>query len=765
MNNKKNTANDDVGMKRRMAFVITVLSCCFVFLIIVLANISIVNHEKYSSIALNQQLRDTVIAADRGTIYDRNMNILAESAPVWTVAISPNEIKDDEDRNAIADAMVKYLDVEKQFVMDKFQEDTFYSIIKLKVDQPIVDDLREHLSNEGLRGVSFNEDTKRYYPYGNFLAQVLGFVGTDNYGLSGIEAYYDDYLSGVSGRVVSAKNALGSDMDYEYETVHDAQKGNDLILTIDEMIQHYLESALETAVKEHQVKNRASGIIMNVKTGEILAMATKGDFDPNDPFYIFDDAVRAEIEAITDEEQRSAATSQAQQLQWNNKAILELYEPGSVFKAVTASAALETGSATIENTYYCSGAYQVIPSVSIGCAFTEGHGTLDFQGALVHSCNPSFIQMGIDMGSENFYDYFRAFGLTEKTGIDLPGEASSLYYGEDEYGIVQLASSAFGQSNAITPIQMLTAFSAVVNGGYLVTPHVVKEIVDVDGNVVESFGTEVKRQVISAETSEIMTGLLQQVVNLSGGKNAYVAGYRLGGKSGTSQKLGGEEGVYVASFAVVAPTDDPEIACLILLDETDSYSIYGSTLVGPIIASVMSNTLSYLGVEPIYTEEEIQNTDVSVPDVEGRSLSSAYAWLNSVGLSYFVVGEGTSVVRQFPEPWQATPRSSSVILYTEEIAEESIVEVPNVAGMSIADATQTLQTLNLNIKILGPVSDLAVAVAQNYQPETSVPVGTVITVDFVDRQTGDEAIQDDVVEAPLQQDDQTDEPTDDQQIE
>ncbi len=739
MSNKRNNVNDEIGMKRRIAFVITVLSGCFIFLIFVLFNISVVGYERYSSLALSQQLRDTVIAADRGTIYDRNMNVLAESAPVWTVAISPLEIEV-EQREAVATAMEMFLEVDKQTVLEKCEENTYYSIIKLKVDQPVVDQLRAYISEQGLRGIAFNEDTKRYYPYGNFLAQVLGFVGTDNYGLSGIEAYYDDYLSGVSGRVVSAKNALGRDMDYEYETVYDAQKGNNLILTVDEMIQHYLESALETAVKEHKVKNRASGIIMNVNTGEILAMATKGDFDPNEPFYIFDDETRAQIEEITDSEERAAATSQAQQLQWNNKAILELYEPGSVFKAVTASAALETGNATLNNTYHCSGEYHVTGDVSISCANLDGHGTLDFQGALVNSCNPAFIQMGIDMGVENFYNYFRAFGLTEKTGIDLPGEASSIYYRESEYGIVQLASSSFGQSNAITPIQMITAFSAVVNGGYLIEPHIVKEIVDDDGNVIESFGTEVKRQVISAETSETMTGLLQEVINLAGGKNAYVAGYRLGGKSGTSQKLGGEEGVYVASFSVVAPADDPEIACLILFDETDSYSIYGTTLVGPVIASVMSNTLSYLGVEPVYTEDEIQNVDVSVPNVEGYSLTAAYSRLNSVGLSYFVVGEGTEVLRQFPEAWQATPRSSSVILYTEEIEEEQIVEVPNVLGLTITEATDLLKEFNLNIKMLGPVSDQAIAVSQDYQAEFSVPVGTVVTVEFVDTTTQDDAV-------------------------
>ncbi len=725
-----------VGMKRRSVVVVSAMALMFVALVGVLGYISLIKHDEYSSIATSQQLRDTPIAANRGTIYDTNMNVLAESATVWTVALSPMSI-DEEDIDTIAGGLSRILGVDRQTVVDKCGESTYYSIVQRKVDQPVADEIRAWMDEEDIGGITFTEDTKRYYPYGNFCAQVLGFVGTDNYGLSGLEAYYDSVLAGTAGRVISAKNAVGSDMYYEYETVYDAEDGNSLVLTIDEVIQHYLESALETAVEEHNVENRAAGIVMNVNTGEIYAMATKGDFDPNEPLTIYDDDILTSLASITDEDAYYDALSAAQQLQWNNKAVSEIYEPGSVFKSLTASMALESGACSLEDTYYCSGSYQVIPSVTMNCANRNGHGLEDFAQALVNSCNPAFIQIGQSIGSETFFNFFKAFGLTEKTGIDLPGESGSSYYTADGLGVVELASCSYGQSNAITPIQMITAFSAVVNGGYLVQPHVVKEIIDPDGNIVESFGTEVVRQVISEETSDTMRLLLERVVSEANGRNAYVAGYRIGGKSGTSQKLGGEEGVYIASFCAFAPVDDPEVAVLILLDEANSYSIYGSTLVGPIVASVMSEILPYIGVEASYTDEDQQVSEVAVPYVTEASLTQAYSQLQMRGLTYEVMGDGTTVTGQFPGAGTALPEGSKVVLYTDEGYEPWMVEVPDLSGRTADSAKALLSARGLNIRVEGSVSGRATAVSQNIDSGVSVEAGSIITVTFVDNTLSD----------------------------
>ncbi|MEG2633975.1 MAG: penicillin-binding transpeptidase domain-containing protein, partial [Oscillospiraceae bacterium] len=532
--NNNGQAYVNKNFKQRMLITVGLIVCGFSIVIVSLANISLVNHDKYSSMASGQQLRDTVVSAPRGTIYDANMNVLAQSATVWTVALSPMDIEE-EDFDTIARGLSEILEMDYQTIYDKCFDKTYYSIVKRKVDQPVVDRIRQFMIDEKVGGISFTEDSKRYYPYGNFLAQALGFVGTDNQGLSGLEAYYNEELSGTSGRILTAKNAVGGDMYYEYETRYEPESGNSLVLTVDEVIQHYLEKNLEAAVKEHHVQKQAAGIVMNVKTGEILAMAVKPDFDPNEPLTLFDEALAAQVEAFAGTDEYNTKLGLAQQFQWRNKAISDTYEPGSVFKVVTASTALETGACTLESTFYCNGSVKVGPHI-MHCA-SSGHGQETFVNAVINSCNPAFIDIGQRIGAGNFSKYFRAFGLTEKTGIDLPGEASSIYVPESSMGIVELSSCAYGQSNSITPIQLITAVSAAVNGGYLVQPHMVKQIIDSDGNIVRSFDTEVKRQVISAETSKLMAEIMEQVVLHANGQNSYVAGFRIGGKSGTSQKL------------------------------------------------------------------------------------------------------------------------------------------------------------------------------------------------------------------------------------
>ncbi len=723
------------SIKTRMLITVGVIVCGFCLVVIKLVSVSLIQHNELARVAIQQQLRDTVIAAPRGTIYDANMNELAVSAPCWKVALSPKDLEP-EDYEKVADFLAPLLEVDKEIILEKCHENSYYSIVKRKVDRVIIEQIEQFKIDNDIIGINFPVDSKRYYPYGNFLAQVLGFVGDDNQGLSGLESYYESTLSGTPGRSVTAKNAVGSDLYYDYETVYEAIPGNSLVLTIDDVIQFYLEKHLASAVKEHNIGNRACGIVMNVKTGEILGMATKGDFDPNNPFYIYDDEERARLEAITDRDEYLSELEIARQLQWRNKAVADLYEPGSVFKVVTASTALETGACGLNDTFYCGGSFQVIPSVRMNCANGNGHGSETFVQAVINSCNPAFIQIGQRIGAKDFYKYCKAFGLDEKTGIDIPGEAQSDIY-DDTMSIVSLASCSFGQSNAITPIQMITAVSAAVNGGYLVQPHVVKQIVDADQNIVQNFDYAPKRQVISKETSELMCEILEQVVMNANGRNAYVAGFRIGGKSGTSQKLTKGNDFYIASFCAIAPADDPEIAVLIMLDEPhSSVSIYGGVLAAPVVAAIMSEVLPYIGVDPVYSGDELERMDIPTPHILDYSLTNAYAALQKVGLRYQIIGDGTTVVDQFPKAGQSIPRGSSVIIYTEEV-ERRMAVVPDVSNLSLSAARSALQAVGLNIRTSGATSSGSTAIGQSVVAGQSVPVGSVVEVEFISNAIND----------------------------
>lgn len=716
------------GIKKRMLITVGIIVCGFCVLILNLINISIINHGRYSDLAISQQLRDTVIRAPRGTIYDTNMNVLAESMTAWEVSLSPKDITE-ENYEKIAAKLSEVLGVKYDLVLEKCGESTYYARIKRQVEQPQVDLIRKWMKDEKVKGISFIVDSKRYYRYNNFCAQVLGFVGVDNQGLSGLEAYYDKTLTGTPGRTVSAKTALGGDMYDEYNAYYEPTPGNSLVLTIDEVIQHYLEKSLENALVEHHVSERVTGIVMNVNTGEILAMATKGDFNPNDPFTIFDAKERERIAAIADPEEQAAALYAAQQYQWRNKAISDAYEPGSTFKIVTASAALESGACTLSSSFYCNGALQVGTHI-MHCANRTGHGAENFAQALANSCNPAFIEIGRLIGPEQFYNYFKAFGLTERTGIDLPGEGTSMFYEAKDLGVVELASCSYGQSLSITPLQMITAACAAVNGGYLVQPHVVRQIVDSSNNIIESYDYAAKRQVISAETSKTMAALLENVVETSG-RNAYVAGFRIGGKSGTAQKLGKGTGNYVAGFCGFAPADNPEIAMIVLFDEAHSYSIYGGTLVGPVIGTLMSEVLPYLGISPVYTTDELAYADVATPLVEGNYVTQATSQLQQMGLYPEVVGSGTTVVKQFPLQGQSIPKGSKVILYTDPDPQQRVVTMPDITGRSVETVRSILSAMNLNLRVTGSNAYGAVAVHQSAPEGQQLAAGSVVTVEFV----------------------------------
>jgi len=695
--------------------------------------------EDYREKATQQQLRDSTIAAKRGTIYDSNMNVLAQSATVWTAYLSPVYIDDDEEANLIADALSEILGVDRETVYEKTKKNTYYEYIKRKIEKDKADEIRTFCSENDISAIGLDEDTKRYYPHNNLASTVIGFTGTDNQGLTGIEAYYDSYLKGTDGRVVSAKNAWGTDMPFEYEKRIEAVDGNSLVLTIDQNIQYYVDKHLETAVKEQKVNNRAASIVMDVKTGEILAMSTKGDFDLNSPFTIYDSVLAEKVAQLSGDE-KTAELAKLQNQQWRNKVISDPYEPGSVFKIITAAAALEEGVVKDGETFTCTGAYRV-GDRSIHCWKTSGHGSETFSDGIKNSCNPVFMTVGGRLGGSLFYKYLQAFGLTDKTGIDLPGEATSITHSEATLqNAVNLASSSMGQSFKITPIQIITAVSAAVNGGNLVTPHVVKQILDSDGSVIENIDAQVKRQVISEETSAKLSLMLEKVVSEGTGKNAYIMGYRIGGKTGTSEKLDkvyaeGEKEDYIMSFLGFAPADDPQVACIVIIDEPRAGEVYGSAVAAPVCGSILGDVLPYLGIEPEYTAEELEKVNVTVPNIIGKTAHMGEATLQKYGLHGTIVGNGDRVIKQVPASGESVPRGGKVVIYTEEDTQQKTVTVPNLIGLTAQEVNIRLNALGLNAKITGGGIDQSGCLSskQSIAEGTEVPIGTVIEITFLSK--------------------------------
>ena len=692
----------------------------------------------YQKKATMQQLQDTEISAKRGDIYDRNMEVLATSATAYTVYITPQDIKDDDTAKLLAKGLSELLDVEYDKVYSATKKTTYYEKIKTKVDQALANKVRTFISENKLGAiVGLDEGSKRYYPNDNLASTILGFVGADNQGLNGLESYYDDMLKGVPGRVIAAKNATGADMPFSYEKVVDAQTGNSLVLTIDSYIQYVAEKYLEEAVSQYSCNERGCVIVMDPKTGEIYAMATKPDYNPNTPFTIYDAKTAEAIEELTGDE-RTKAISDAQQKQWRNKAICDTYEPGSVFKIVTGSAAYEESKISKNSTFNCSGKIN-IAGTTYNCHKHSGHGHQNLAGAFQNSCNPAFIQIGQMLGTELFFKYFQAYGLTEKTGIDLPGEASTVagvsYHDISTMSIVDLASESFGQGFNVTPIQLATAVCASVNGGYLVKPHVVKKVVDSEGNTVKKIEKTVKHQVISAETSKAICSFLEGVVTEGSGKNSYVAGYRVGGKTGTSQKLAqsNADGVkrLVASFCGVAPCDEAQLVCLVVLDEPNAPVVYGGTLAAPVAGKIFADVLPYLGVEAIYTEEELKNIDIAVPSAVGKQIEEAKRLFESSGISVKTVGNGEKVVRQLPSAGHLISRGGTVVLYTDDI-ENTKVTVPDFSGYSISGANSLASQHQLNITLSGVTGENsgATAYSQSIAPGEKVDMGTIITVSF-----------------------------------
>ncbi len=738
-------------LKRMMIIMVVIIFATVSITGFRLINIMLVHGDEYQSKASAQQLHDAYIAAERGNIYDANMNVLAKSATVWTVYVTPNDLNslDDDEKTKVKEIistnLADILGLEKSNVMSKLEKTSRYYVeIKKKVSEADANKVREFIkSNADLKlsnYIGIDEATTRYYSE-NIASTVLGFVGDDNQGLSGLELTYEEELTGVSGRVVAAKNANGADMPFSYEKVVDAQPGNSLVLTIDSYIQYVAEKHLETAIVNNKVAERGACLIMNVNTGAVLAMATKGDFDCNNPFTLSasDMATVNELEG----DERNTKLAELRNRQWRNKTISDAYEPGSVFKVITAAIGIEEGYANMNTSCNCPG-YIVIAGQRYSCHKKIGHGTQNLTQATQNSCNPFFISLGQSIGANTFSKYFKAFGFTEKTGIDLVGEASSQYHSEDKMGPTELASTSFGQTFKVTPIQLLTAISAAVNGGKLVQPYIVDKIIDADNNIIKTTQTVVKRQVISEATSKKVCELMEAVVDGGGGQNAYVPGYRIGGKTGTSQKVSemlatGERGLYVASFCGVAPIDDPEIAILFILDEPHGDQYYGGTISAPPGGQILAEILPYLGYEPQYSEKELATLAKTVPNVKGKSISAAENLITKEGLTFKVIGNGDKVAKQLPEGGSMVLGGGVVLLYTEENAEQQKTTVPWLVGYTLSQVNALAAQYGINVYFKGNINSESAVVSylQSIPENTEVVKGTVVEVYFRSNETGD----------------------------
>lgn len=715
--------------------------------------------------ANQQQMNSTIIPAKRGNIYDRNGNTLAQSATVWNVVISPNAIHQADDNLKEGDTpMAQKVATHLSNILDgvtysdvlKLTEDStrYYEIVKKRITRPVLEEILEAEKAYSLKGIDFEESTRRFYPYGSFASTVIGFCN-DEGGAYGIEAYYNKRLAGTPGRVLSARNAVGNEMDNNYKEHIPAEDGQSLVLTIDEVVQHYLEKALDTALIAHNPAKRISGIVMDVNTGEILAMATKEDFDPNSFNEVNNVKALERLEGLSGEEYEEQLSKERFN-QWRNKAVSDPYEPGSVFKLVTLASAIESGHAKDTDSFYCNGVLEVA-NRSIHCWKTSGHGQETLTDILVNSCNPGFMTLGQRMGAETFSKYFEAFGLTEKTGIDIPGEADSIYHRVDKMGIVELSSSSFGQTFKVTPIQMITADVATINGGYLLKPFVVKQVLDAQGNVVESYDRTVRRQVISNETSKMVASMAEKVVSEGSGNGAYVAGYRVGGKTGTSQKLDqldeyGQVTDHVLSFFGFAPADDPKVAVLVLIDEPELKSAYGSVIAAPVVGAIMSDILPYMDIEPKYTEEELEKREIYVKDVVGQKPHEAQSIMANAGLQGRLMGNGAEVIRQVPSAGAPVPKGSTVILYTDQETETPMMEVPDVVGCSGTEANKRIVSSRLNLRIVGADIDAegTVAVSQSVEPGEMLEMGSVITVNFINQNAAEDLTNSDEPVVPTE---------------
>ena len=705
-----------------------------------LAFLQVVKGESLSQKAVEQQLHDTEISAKRGTIYDRTGKVLAQSASVWRVVMAPANFKTDEQREYVAKNLSKILDLDYDEVLKETKENSYYVSVKRKIETKernkilkLQDTLSEKYKLENV--IQLLDDYKRYYPYNELASSVIGFTGEDDQGLEGLEYQYNKYLSGTSGRLISARNSQGVDMPFAYEQSVDAKDGNNLVLTIDETVQAVVEKYMQQNIITNKVYNRGCAIMMDVTNGEIIAMATVGGYDLNEPYTIADETKQKEIKAITDKKKKNKAYNEALAEQWRNKAISDTYYPGSVFKIITSAMALEEGVVNADtSTFNCTGSMQVGDRL-IHCHDWNGNGTQTFEQAIINSCNPAFMQIGAKVGTAKFWEYYQAFGYSELTGIDLPGESDDQFF-PGSMGVVDLAVASFGQGFSITPIQMITAVSAVANGGNLVQPHVVKQIQDSNGNVVQNYDTKIKRKVVSSSVSKTLNTILQHNSEQGGVKCGYVAGYRVAGKTGTSEKLvdSNGDGVedYIASFLGYAPADNPKYAMLMFFDTPTGDNYYGSVVAAPVFSQIMEEVLPYLEVETEYTDSEREDLDAIAGQYVGLSTEDAQQKVSDEGLTPVVKGSGSKVIAQMPESNSTVPKGGTVVLYTDKSSAKETVEVPNLLDMSLSDVNSVASQYGLNVSVKGTSSTSGdgISTKQSIAEGTKVSEGTVITVTF-----------------------------------
>lgn len=753
-NKKKRITRKDI--LKRSLIVLLCMSLLFAVDIGSLINVQLIKNDTFKAYAEKNQLEDKTVSARRGTIYDCNMNVLAQSASVWKVYINPNNFTTNGDEfNALAiesvsEKLSAILEIDKETVRNKIvnYSEMKYIVVKSKVEKAQRDKVNELMSqaltmpyvdedgNAQKKTVYYSyyigveSDTKRYYPDGNLASALLGFTGSEDEGRYGLEYAYDSILTGTDGRMIYSNSAMNNNSALEFESTYDAIPGNNLVLTIDETIQRYLDDALEQCYIDSNCET-CYGIVMDVDTGAVLAMSAKNDYDPNSPSEITNERILKAIDSITEEEEKDKYIENARAQQWSNNAVSDVYEPGSVFKLITLSAAIEE-SEDLES-FFCGGSIQIEDRLYY-CHNHAGCGAETLNKGLANSCNPFYITMGQNLGVSRFNKYFEAFGFTEKTGIDLPAEANPVagvtYHKFDEMTRVNLASSSFGQSFAVSAIQMLTAVNAIGNGGKLMQPYVVKKTLDSENNVISETKPVVKRQVISESTSKRVLEAMVETVETGTAKNAYVAGYNVAGKTGTSDKLT-KTGECIASFAGIAPANNPEISIIIVVDEPQGQT-FGSAVAAPVAAEVIENTLTYLNVKRNYTTDEASELNIAVPNFVGTDVSSALSSAAEKGLTLKVIGEGNTVISQCPAYGQFIPQNGTAAVYTQEDSGKYMVTVPDFRTLNISSASLLATQSGLNIKISGNSLQSAglAAYRQSVEPGTETEYGSTVTVYF-----------------------------------
>lgn len=690
--------------------------------------------------AVDLQLADTTVSAKRGTIYDANGNVLAESASVWQVVMSPVNFKNDKQRQAAAKGLSEIFDLEYNDVLDDTKQQSHYVVVKRRIESDerekvleLIDTLKKDYSCSGV--IQLLDDYKRYYPKNSLASSVIGFTGSDDQGLEGIEYEYDSYLSGTPGRIITAQNARGTDMPFRYEQNVESEDGNNVYLTIDETIQSICEKYMQKGVEDNNVLNKGVCIAMDVNTGAILAMVTTDGYDLNNPYEL--SAKDKKKIKSTPKKKQAEAESAALSNMWRNKAVADTYMPGSVFKMCVASAALEENLVNEKTSFTCTGSI-LVEGETIHCSNIAGHGTQNFVEVISNSCNPAFIQIGQMLGAGKFRQYYQGFGFSDKTGIDLPGEAEDSFWKEGKMGGVDLAVASFGQNFTITPIQMITACAAVSNGGYVVQPHVVSKITDSKGNVIKTVDKKVKRQVISDDTSKKMNEYLEYNTERQGAAAGYISGYKVAGKTGTTEKRGvtkfessfSED--YISSFCGYAPADDPQIAMLVFFDTPDGDAYYGSQVSSPVFINIMSEVLPYLDVKTSYTDEELGYVDASAGDYTGVSVDEAKTAVEADGFTATVKGNGSTVISQIPTVSSGLQKGGSIVLYTDSDSQSETVSVPSLIGLSPDEVNNVASAYGLNVSFSGATTSSGTSSSQNIEAGTSVSPGTVITVSFAD---------------------------------